>query len=63
VLSEKAPESEMYNFEIDLDDELIKRNVICDEFVYGLDHEDDDIGELADFASEDVSLVVKKKKQ
>ena len=48
---------EAYNFNIDLDDEIMKRNVINEEFVYGQD-EEEEVGDadLADFASEDVSL-------
>jgi hypothetical protein len=45
----------IYNFDIDLDDEIMKRNLINDEFVYGQDEDEED-GELADFVSEDVSL-------
>uniref|UniRef100_A0A914LJ91 Protein kinase domain-containing protein n=1 Tax=Meloidogyne incognita TaxID=6306 RepID=A0A914LJ91_MELIC len=56
---------EAYNFDIDLDDEIMKRNVINEEFVYGQEEEDGedledvdigDGGDLADFASEDVSF-------
>nr|CAD2170558.1 unnamed protein product [Meloidogyne enterolobii] len=52
---------EAYNFDIDLDDEIMKRNVINEEFVYGQEEDGEDLenvdigdgGDLADFASED----------
>ena len=43
-----------YNFDIDLEDEILQRNVINEEFVYGQDDDDLEDGEGADFASEDV---------
>jgi hypothetical protein len=59
VLSEKPLESESsYNFEIDMDKEIMNRNVISDEFVYGQDEEELEEGDLADFASEDVSAIL-----
>ncbi|KAL3114369.1 hypothetical protein niasHT_013659 [Heterodera trifolii] len=55
VLNDIPPNEfdEMYfNFDFNLDDEVMQRNVINEEFMYGMDEEEEE-GDLADFASED----------
>uniref|UniRef100_A0A914GXM6 receptor protein-tyrosine kinase n=1 Tax=Globodera rostochiensis TaxID=31243 RepID=A0A914GXM6_GLORO len=53
VLNDKPNDmEEFYHFDINLEDEIMQRNVMNEEFVYGMDEELDD-EDMADFVSED----------
>nr|CAD2140949.1 unnamed protein product [Meloidogyne enterolobii] len=49
---------EAYNFDIDLDDEIMKRNVINEEFVYGQEEEDGEDLEDVDIGMVEILLIL-----
>lgn len=45
---------EFYHFDINLEDEVMQRNILSEEFLYGLNEEVEKEEDLAEFAIEDV---------